>query len=658
MLKRLSLLFFALTLAISIPASAQWRSLGPYGGNARALAYDPSNPDHIILGSGAGALFESIDGGRHWRHFAHLGAGQDLMLEDVVFDPSHPATMYVAAWSVMGSGGGFFITRDGGRNWSEPADLRGKSVQALAMAASDPRILVAGSLDGLYRSTDKGETWTRISPVGHPDLKNFESVAIDPRNPQIIYAGTWHLPWKTTDGGVTWKNIKQGMIDDSDVFSIIIDHTNPQIVFASACSGIYKSENGGELFHKIQGIPSTARRTRVLQQDPVDARVVYAGTTEGLWKTVDGGKVFKLTSPPNFILNDVMVDPRNSKRVLIATDRAGIFASDDAGLTFHASNDGFSQRQITSLVVGTQNPSDIYAGIVNDKEFGGVFRIRNGAWHQLSDGLGGSDVFDLRESSKGQLVAGTNRGIYLLEPKTQRWVPSKDVVSQRPAPSRRTVRGKNGKVITAKTLPATLSRSVFQGRVTAVALNPRRWYAATDAGVLTSANEGKSWSGGPVEGEKAFLSVSANDKIAVATTLRKVWFTSDEGEHWSRAAVPEWVSRIYSATVASDGVVWLATREGALRWKPESQVWEHVLNGLPTHFVRSIRDEGGLLLATAEGSSTVYLSRDHGQSWQTGPGASFEITGAAVQGDRLFVTTWHNGLLMQEPQVVAAAGQQ
>ena len=132
------------------------------------------------------------------------------MLENVVFDPLHSSTIYVAGWSVSGSGGGFFVTRDGGRSWSEPAVLKGKSIQAVAVADSDPRILIAGALDGLYRSRDRGENWERITPKGHPNLKNFESVAIDPRDPKIIYAGTWHLPWKTSDGGATWSNIKTG----------------------------------------------------------------------------------------------------------------------------------------------------------------------------------------------------------------------------------------------------------------------------------------------------------------------------------------------------------------------------------------------------------------------------------------------------------------
>jgi photosystem II stability/assembly factor-like uncharacterized protein len=657
----LALICSLMTLLVtfwSVPALAQWRSLGPYGGNARALTYDPTNPDHILLGSGAGALFESRDGGRHWKHFAHLGPGQDLMLENIEFDPANPATIYVGGWSVSGSGGGFFVTRDGGRSWSEPAGLRGKSIQALALADSDSRILVAGALDGLYRSSDRGESWARISPAGHSDLKNFESVAIDPRDPKIIYAGTWHLPWKTTDGGTSWSNIKQGLIDDSDVFSIILDRANPQIVFASACSGIYKSENGGQSFRKVQGIPGTARRTRVLQQDPGNSNTVYAGTTEGLWKTTDGGTVFKLISPPNFILNDVMVDPRDSRRVLIATDRGGVFASDDAGVSFHASNDGFSLRQITAVVADAKNPSDLYVSVVNDKEFGGVFHARDGAWSQLSEGLGGHDVFDIKQSGKGQLVAATNRGLYVLEAKSARWEVSRNVVHERPAPSR-TVRGKDGKTMAAKPVPPIITRSTFEGRALAISLGEHSWYAATDAGVLVSSDEGKSWSGGAVGGEKAFSSIASHGRSVAAASLRDVWYSSDEAEHWVHQPVPGWVTRIYTVTVSEDDVVWISSREGALRWTRNAEgsgAWEHVLNGLPAREVTSIRAANGLLLAAASGSNTVYVSHDQGQSWRAEPTTTFDVTGAVMQGDTLYVSTRHHGIMAREMSQSALAG--
>ncbi len=102
-------------------------------------------------------------------------------------------------------------------------------------------MLVAGTIGGVFRSADRGRTWSRLTPEGHPDLRNVGSVAVDPTDPMVIYAGTWHLPWKSTDGGRSWFPISAGMIDDSDVMTLTIDRANPQNVFATACSGIYRS---------------------------------------------------------------------------------------------------------------------------------------------------------------------------------------------------------------------------------------------------------------------------------------------------------------------------------------------------------------------------------------------------------------------------------
>ena len=318
-----------LLFAVNFASASTWKELGPDGGDARSLAYDPHNPDRILLGTSSGQLYLSEDGGKNWSRLAQIGQGDDYVLDNEAFDPSDSNTIYVAVWSVerQRDAGDLYVTRDGGKSWKTVESMKGKSIRALTIAPSNPKILIAGALDGVYRSEDGALTWRRISPEGHAEIKNIESIAIDPKNPDVVYAGTWHLPWKTDDGGRNWHSIKQGVIDDSDVFSMIVDFSNPSNVFASACSGIYKSENSGQMFHKIQGIPMTARRTRVLMQDPANPLIVYAGTTEGLYKTVDGGKTFKLMTPKNVIVNDVSVDPRDPKRVLLATDRSGVLSA-------------------------------------------------------------------------------------------------------------------------------------------------------------------------------------------------------------------------------------------------------------------------------------------------------------------------------------------
>src|SRR3974390_2519960 len=95
-------LIFYLTLLLTHTGLAtDWQLIGPEGGNVRSLAYDPSDPNRIILGTSAGQLFVSQDGGNSWNLFAHLGPGDDYVFDHVVFDPTHPATVYAAAWGLF-----------------------------------------------------------------------------------------------------------------------------------------------------------------------------------------------------------------------------------------------------------------------------------------------------------------------------------------------------------------------------------------------------------------------------------------------------------------------------------------------------------------------------------------------------------------------------
>ena len=410
------LFFLAFFLCVpKLQAQTAWTVVGPAGGDARAFASFPGQPKHLLLGTTNSWLYESMDEGASWHRLAKLGSADGFVLDSIVVDSADSSTIYVGAWKDS-DGGGLWISHDRGRTWIEPAPFKGQPVHALAQAPSDPRILYAGTLAGVFRSSDGGATWAQISPPGSHEIHEIESLAVDPDRSDTVYAGTWHLPWKTTDGGKTWHNIKQGLIVDSDVFSIIVDPGHTHIVYLSACSGIYKSENAGILFHKIQGIPSEARRTRSLMQDPENREVVYAGTTEGLYKTVNGGKSFERMTDSGVVVNGVYVDPEDSSRVLLATDRGGVLASQDGGVTFTPSNRGISERKVAALLVDRDDPERLYAGVVNDKNYGGVFRSSDGGahWEQLDSGLDGRDVFALAQAKDGAVVAGTGHGIFVL----------------------------------------------------------------------------------------------------------------------------------------------------------------------------------------------------------------------------------------------------
>jgi photosystem II stability/assembly factor-like uncharacterized protein len=643
-------------LSTALLASGPWQVLGPDGGDARSLAYDAHNPDHILLGTSTGQMFASNDAGRTWSRLARLG--DDYVLDHIAIDPQDSNRIYVSAWSVSSQQiGEIFRTRDGGRNWENLPAMHGNSIRALAMYKGNSNVLVAGALNGVFRTKDGGNNWERLSPANSSDLKNIESIAVDPKDPNTVYAGTWHLAWKTSDGGANWQHINKGMIDDSDVFSVIVDHDNPSVVFASACSGIYKSETAGNQFAKIQGIPFSARRTRVLKQDPTNENIVYAGTTEGLWKTTDLGKVWKRVSNPEVVVNDVMIDPRDSNRVLLATDRSGVMASTDGASNWTTSNKGYAHRYVSAILTDNKDASTLYVGVVNDREYGGVFYSHDAGqhWLQKAAGLGGKDVFALKQASSGMLLAGTNHGMFSLEHNASEWHPMNVVVVEHSVKT--AGKGKGSRKAATTT---TFTKSQLESRVNDLELGSVRWLAATTTGIYSSTDQGKTWKGGRILGQQDFVSVRAEGSTVVAATRSSVLISNDRGATWKQGGLPTYVVSIRSAAIASENQIMIASREGAFRSGDGGATWEHVVNGLPSKDITSVSFDSThkRMLATSDATGVIFESRDGGRSWQRGPDSGFPLRRVSVIGGRYVGATPFDGVVLQpENESISAAAE-
>jgi len=676
-------LWLCLAFVCAVAALASdWRLIGPEGGDVRSLAYDPANPNRILLGTSAGQMFLSEDGGSSWALFAHLGKGDDYVLDHIIFDPNHASTIYVAAWSLYNADeGDVFRSDDGGRTWNALPGVHGKSIRALAMAPSDPNLLVIGALDGVFRSRDGGKSWERISPENQAEIKNIESLAIDPMNPDIIYAGTWHLPWKTEDGGASWHSISKGIAFDSDMFSIIVDPKNPQTVYASACSGMYKSLNKAEYFHRLSlTLPQWAHRTRVLKQDPQRSSIVYAGTTGGLWKTLDGGDHWKLVTDDSVIVNDVLIDPRSPDRVLVATDRGGVLASSDGFAHYETSNRGFAHRVIGGVVIDNKDPNRIYVGVVNDKDLGGFFISDDSgaSWRQSNGGLDERDILSLQQADDNVIFAGTNHGIFYLTALGKEWKPATMVSGPLPEPEEKPAAAAKTTARSGRA-PATHAKSTVVAhkaalehviplekspRVRDFETNGSKWYAATNEGLFVSADRGLKWYGGMVEGETDFIAVnSGSDGTLTLVAPKRVFLSHDEGKTWSEVTYPQYVTGIYSLTPMPDGSLWMGTREGALHSTDGGRTWEHTLGGLPPRNVFVVRYDPGSqeLLATALYAHAVYQSKDGGRTWQSTPDTGVSIRAAMNYQGRLLAASVYNGLLLQQSggagsSVTATAG--
>ena len=643
----LRILLFLGLMAVCLHPSANaaqelWSSVGPEGGDARSFAANPENPTHLLMGTTNSWIYESNDDGTSWHRLAKLGVRDDLVIDNLVIDSANQKIVFAAVWTLDHLDGGLFISHDGGVSWEQNKDMDGQSIRALAQASSDPETLIAGTMTGVYRSQNGGTSWSRISPSEIHDLHEVESIAIDPADPKIIYAGTWHLPWKTTDGGVSWHNIKNGLIDDSDVFSIIVDPKTPAVVYASACSGIYKSDNRGDLFHKVQGIPSTARRTRVLLQDPTDLGTVYAGTTEGLYKTTDSGTRWSRMTGGDVIVNDVYVDPKNPLHVLLATDRGGIMLSNDSARSFHTSNTGFTQRQVAALLFDPARAERLYAGVLNDKTYGGVFVSENSGstWEQRSQGLNGNDVLSLGLADDGTLLAGTEHGIFRWA--SSEWKPANTVVEYKEEP--KPVVQRKHRTKTASSLP--VSPGKLDSRIRTFSLDGDTWFAGGADGLYKSKDQAKSWQPVPMFSHSPIFSVQQNGETVYVATRASVVVSKDGGQTWEACPAPKRLTSVRSLAKVPDGNLWIGGPEGIYWSKDDGHSWfapQHVPIADINYMGYSPELER--VLVTSQFSTLILAIDDKTQTWKRWD-AGTTMRNAHFENGRMFAASMFDGVII------------
>jgi photosystem II stability/assembly factor-like uncharacterized protein len=576
-------------------AAPSWEPIGPPGGDVRSLAADPRNPRVIYLGTAHGVLFRSEDEGGTWRRLSPGFPDRGMSLDDLVV--TGDGTLFVGYWEVDGPGGGVARSDDGGRSFSLLPGLQGQGVRALALAPSDPRVLVAGTLGGVFRSEDAGSSWRRISPEGHIEIRNVNSVAIDPRDSRVTYAGTWHLPWKTIDAGAVWRPVKVGMIDDSDVMTLNLDQTDPDTVFATACSGIYRSRNAAGLWSRMRGIPSSSRRTRAFAQEKARPERLYAGTTEGLWRSEDGGGSWRLLTRTDLVVNAVLL--LEGGRVLLGTDGAGVLHSADDGRTFTVSNEGFSSRYVSAVALDP-GTGRVFAAIGHDRRHGGVFTAtRTGRdWSSLGTGLEGREVLSLVVAGEGEdqvVLAGTDNGIFLYASHCGSW----------------------------SRLPTVVDGLEVHPRVVHVAAaSPQVIAAASPRGLLLSRNGGTTW-------ERVILGLAADVTgvafssrhpaiLAAATPLGLFW-SDDLGRSFVQVSngVAGAPVRGLAFLPADPRVLFATTTAGLLRSPDSGQSFSRYGGGLPLSDITGLAfgGDGRTVFASDFQSGGVYRSVDGGESF-------------------------------------------
>ena len=244
----------------SVINNSNWTNLGPIAlpdnylgmaiGNGRinTIAFHPSNPHELMVGSPSGGLWRTIDGGDSWEplsdEFPTLGVSA------IAYDPKNPSVIYVGTGDRDGGddpGLGIMKTVDGGLHWDFIGNnLEYATINKLYIHPDSSEVIYAGTTLGFFKSEDYGETWDKLQ------LGNIKDFQLKPGSSKIIYTTISGNFYKSTDWGNSWKRITNG-INNGNRMVIGVSPARPDNVYVLVSNyrdlkGFFFSEDNGESF--------------------------------------------------------------------------------------------------------------------------------------------------------------------------------------------------------------------------------------------------------------------------------------------------------------------------------------------------------------------------------------------------------------------------
>jgi hypothetical protein len=340
------------------------------------LACDPFNANRIYAATNKG-LKSSDDGGISW---INPVKNEDIVITEDASDVDVASDGMV----VTSVGNKCFISANGNDNTfilhsdTLPGYLPASGLLRLelAISPSDPNFIyasivnTAGSLGGIYKSTDKGSTWSIIGPGGSSSFQPFGNnglknnmLAVHPANPERIFVGGENL-WIYQTGN-TWTQQSLGTLDPTSSYyihsgqnTIVFNPTNPNFLFIGTDGGISRSLDGGATFQTMNINYSTVQCNSIAASN--DGKII-AGTQDNGTLYISGTGAFPKHAI-QILGSDggwTAISHINPEAFFATTPYAGTKRSPDKGSTFYPASDGsnpfFSVRMLNSATAGTSS---------------------------------------------------------------------------------------------------------------------------------------------------------------------------------------------------------------------------------------------------------------------------------------------------------------
>ena len=196
---------------------------------------------------------------------------------------------------------------------------RTSDYHSLLVAPNDPRRLLLGTHQGLFRSSDGGRTWAKAGLSGN-DAMNLARPS-----GEMLWAAGHNVLAKSTDGGATWADVRPAGLPSLDIHGFAVDHRHPGRLYAAvAGEGLYRSRNNGRSFSLLSAeVGGAVFGLGILP----DGSILAGDLKQGLLVSSNEGRTWRLALHEQVL--GLAINPRDSKR-LLASGR-GIFLSEDGG---------------------------------------------------------------------------------------------------------------------------------------------------------------------------------------------------------------------------------------------------------------------------------------------------------------------------------------
>ena len=592
------------TLLLASPQGGVWRtqtggdSWAPLTDNECTLRmaasrFDPVNPSIVYASTAAASGFalcgmlRSTDGGDSWTNInggfsSFTGGNRDIYIDPATAGSAATTTVLVA------NGGGVLRTTNSGASWTIALTGNAHSIVSLP---NQPATLFTGivsatpSLSGLYRSTDRGATWTQVSS-GTIDLSTggrFQ-LAVSPADPTKV----WMLA-----GG-----------KDSKLLALVRwDETTQQMVRLSA-SGVdvgARGSFGGQATYDL-----------VIGVDPVNAGIVYAGGVR-MYRSADGGATFaQMAGEIHCDWHYLAIDLADPKRLYAGTD-GGIFISRDGGNNWVSRNNGLAISMIYPGI--SQHPTDRWQITAGLQDNGTIVSNGTSIWRGLTGGDGGYTAINpatpsviwteaqwtpnvgpsIFRSGASRIsgIVGTDRGLFIpplvMDPVT----PSKLYFA-----THRLYRTTNDG---ASWAPISTDLTKGTGSIYSVAVAPTDtmtiYVSTSDGNVQVSRDHGATFTlstGLPVRALTRIVvdATNANRALVVAsgTGTGHVYLTVDAGVTWSNVSVNLPDVPASAAVMVDDGPnhFFVGNDLGVYETTDAGATWARSPAGLPNVQVRDL----------------------------------------------------------------------